>query len=58
MFIGGVFPVSAQALAPSRLLVIDAGLLRRKIATTPQVAFLMLASMSRHLRLLVNQSRT
>jgi CRP-like cAMP-binding protein len=55
MFIGGVFPVSAQALTPSRLLVIDAGLLRRKIATTPQVAFLMLASMSRHLRLLVNQ---
>ena len=55
MFMGGVYPVSAQALTTSRLLMIDAGVLKRKITTAPEVVFLMLASMSRHLKILVNQ---
>lgn len=55
MFMGGAYPVSAQALVASRLLVIDAAVLKRKVATTPEVVFLMLASMSRHLKILVNQ---
>jgi CRP-like cAMP-binding protein len=55
MFMGGTYPVSAQALVASRLLVIDAAVLKRKVATTPEVVFLMLASMSRHLKILVNQ---
>lgn len=55
MFMGGVYPVSAQALTASRLLAIDSAVLKRKIATTPEVVFLMLASMSRHLKVLVNQ---
>ncbi|MGL5136812.1 MAG: Crp/Fnr family transcriptional regulator [Beijerinckiaceae bacterium] len=55
MFMGGAYPVSAQALTASRLLVIDAAVLKRKITTTPEVVFLMLASMSRHLKVLVNQ---
>jgi CRP-like cAMP-binding protein len=55
MFMGGLYPVSAQALTAARLIVIDASVLKQKIATTPQVVFLMLASMSRHLKILVGQ---
>lgn len=55
MFMGGVYPVSAQALTAARLVAIDAAALKRKVATAPDVVFLMLASLSRHLKILVDQ---
>ena len=55
MFIGGRYPVSAETVAPSRVLQIDGQLLRQKIRENPDLAFTMLASTSGHLKSLVDQ---
>lgn len=55
MFIGGRYPVSAETVAPSRVLQIDGTLLRQKIRENPELAFSMLASTSGHLKALVEQ---
>jgi CRP-like cAMP-binding protein len=55
MFIGGRYPVSAETVAPSRVLQIDGTALRRKIHENPEIAFAMLASASAHLKALVDQ---
>jgi CRP/FNR family transcriptional regulator, dissimilatory nitrate respiration regulator len=55
MLLGGRYPAGAEVIAPSRLLKIDGKLLRRKIQESPELALSMLASASRHLKLLVEQ---
>lgn len=55
MFIGGRYPVSAETVAPSRLLQIDGTAFRQKIRENPDLAFPMLASASGHLKALVDQ---
>lgn len=55
MFREGVFPVSAEVVAPARLLRIEASTIRRVIQEQPDIAFAMLASASRHLKNLVDQ---
>jgi CRP/FNR family transcriptional regulator, dissimilatory nitrate respiration regulator len=55
MFVGGHYPVSAQAVSPARVLQIDGAALRRVLLENPQVAFSMLASFSDHLKHLVAQ---
>ncbi len=55
MFLGGRYPVSAETVAPSRVLQIDGTMLRQKIRENPDLAFPMLASTSGHLKALVDQ---
>jgi CRP-like cAMP-binding protein len=55
MFMGGVYPVSAFATCPSRVLAIDARVMEVRIGENPKAAFAMLASVSRHLKELVGQ---
>jgi CRP-like cAMP-binding protein len=55
MFLGGVFPVSAEVVSPARLLRIEAVAIRRAVQEHPEIAFAMLASASRHLKMLVDQ---
>lgn len=55
VFSGGRYPVSAETVAPSRLLQIDGHHLRQSILENPSLAFPMMASMSRHLKDLVEQ---
>lgn len=55
MFLGAVFPVSAEVVSPARLLRIDGVVIRRVIQEQPDIAFAMLASASRHLKQLVDQ---
>lgn len=55
MFAGGRYPVSAETVAPSRVLQIDGMHLRQSILDNPHLAFSMLASMSGHLKALVEQ---
>jgi CRP-like cAMP-binding protein len=55
MFLGGRYPVAAEAVVPSRVMHIESDLLRRKVAERPEIAFAMMASMSRHLKVLVDQ---
>jgi CRP-like cAMP-binding protein len=55
MFIGGRYPASAEAVAPTRLLRVDGHALRSLILQKPQVAFDMLAAASLHLKRLVEQ---
>jgi CRP-like cAMP-binding protein len=55
MFLDAVYPVSAEVVAPARLLRIEATSIRRAIEEQPDIAFAMLASASRHLKLLVDQ---
>ena len=55
MFAGGRYPVSAETVAPSRVLQIDGMHLRQSILENPHLAFSMLASMSGHLKALVEQ---
>lgn len=57
MFLGGRYPVAAEAVVPSRVMHIESGALRRKVAERPEIAFAMMASMSRHLKVLVDQMR-
>jgi CRP-like cAMP-binding protein len=55
MLLGGRYPASAEVIAPSRLLKIDNNRLRKKIQESPELALSMLASASRHMKLLVEQ---
>lgn len=55
MFLGAVFPVSAEVVSPARLLRIEASNVRRAIGAHPDIALAMLASASRHLKSLVDQ---
>lgn len=55
MFLDAVFPVSAEVVSPARLLRIEAVVIRRVIQEHPEIAFAMLASASRHLKMLVDQ---
>lgn len=55
MFLGGRYPVAAEAVVPSRIMHIESDALRRKVADRPEIAFAMMASMSRHLKVLVDQ---
>lgn len=55
MFLGGRYPVSAEAVSPTRLLRIDGQSLRGAILQNPQIAFDMLAAASLHLKHLVEQ---
>ena len=51
--VGGIFPVSAQAVTPVRVIRIPADSLRRTMLAEPEICMAMLASTLRHLRLLV-----
>lgn len=55
MFAGGRYPVSAETVAPSRVLQVDGMHFRQSILDNPHLAFSMLASMSGHLKALVEQ---
>jgi CRP-like cAMP-binding protein len=55
MFMGGRYPVSAEAVSMARIIRVDGGALRKAIEQQPQLAFDMLAAASAHLRLLVAQ---
>jgi CRP/FNR family transcriptional regulator, dissimilatory nitrate respiration regulator len=55
MFMGGRYPASAEVVSPSRLIRVEGQVLRERILETPELAFCMLASASRHLHLLVEQ---
>ncbi len=55
MFLGGHYPAGAEVVSPARLLRIEGAALRRRIHEEPDLAFCMLASASRHLKLLVEQ---
>lgn len=55
IFAGGRYPVSAETVAPSRLLQIDGHHLRQSILENPSLAFPMMASVSGHLKALVEQ---
>jgi CRP-like cAMP-binding protein len=55
MFLGGRYPVAAEAIQASRVMRIESEILRRKVAERPEIAFAMMASMSRHLKVLVDQ---
>ncbi len=55
MFLGGRYPASSEAVAPSRILEIDAQNLRRAVLAEPQLAFDMLAAAALRLRQLVDE---
>ena len=55
IFLGGRYPVSAEAVTASRLVAINGEVLRRRIIERPQLALSMLASASYHLKALVEQ---
>jgi CRP-like cAMP-binding protein len=55
MFLGGRYPVAAEAVVASRVMHVESDALRRKVAERPEIAFAMMASMSRHLKVLVDQ---
>lgn len=55
IFDAAVYPVSAEVVEDSRLLVIPAGPFIRRLAENGDYALQMMASMSRHLRQLVTQ---
>ncbi len=55
IFLGGRYPVSAEAVTSTRLARIDGELLRRRIREQPDLALAMLASSSHHLKSLVEQ---
>ena len=55
MFLERAYPVSAQAVGPVRLIRINAENIFRSIRDEPRLAFGLLASMSVHLKLLVDE---
>lgn len=55
MFMGGKYPVNAETISETRLIVFDGQKLRDRIALKPELAFTMLGSASRHLKKLVDQ---
>jgi CRP-like cAMP-binding protein len=55
MFMGGRYPVTAEAVTTARLVALDGAGLRARVKERPEIAFVMMASMSRHLKALVDQ---
>lgn len=55
MFISGNYPAAAQAVEESRLVAVHSHVFRDQLNRHPDLAFLMLGAMSRHLHSLVNQ---
>ncbi len=55
MFIGRAYPVSAQCLESTRLIRVEANELMARIRENPDMAFGLLAAMSTHLRMLVDE---
>lgn len=55
MFIQGRYPAAAQVVEDARLLAVHADVFRERVHSNPDLAFDMLAAMSRHLHSLVNQ---
>lgn len=55
MFIGGSYPAAAQAVEESRLVAVHSAVFREQLKKHPDLAFLMLGAMSKHLHSLVNQ---
>lgn len=55
MFIQGEYPAGAQVVEDARLIAIRAETFRDRLTRQPDMAFSMLAAMSRHLHSLVNQ---
>ncbi len=55
MFIQGRYPASAQVVEDARLVAIHADVFRERLLREPELSFLMLGAMSRHLHSLVNQ---
>lgn len=55
MFLGGRYPVSAEAVTAARLVRIDGETLRARVRQQPDLALSMLASASYHLKALVEQ---
>ena len=55
MFMGATFPVSAEVVSSARLLRIEGSSMRRVVHDDPDIAFSMLASASRHLKMMVDQ---
>jgi CRP-like cAMP-binding protein len=55
MFIGGHYPAAAQVVEDSRLVAVHSRVFRDQLKKYPDLAFLMLGAMSRHLHSLVNQ---
>lgn len=55
MFIQGRYPAAAQAVEDARLLPIYSEVFRERLQRQPELAFVMLGAMSRHLHSLVNQ---
>jgi len=53
IFLGGHYPVSAEAVTRVRLLVVEGETFRRRIREEPDLALAMLASSSQHLKFLV-----
>jgi len=54
MFMGGSYPVFAEAMEPSRVLAFDAASFRQLLMTHPTLSLAMLASLSRQLHTLVS----
>ncbi|MDH3230694.1 MAG: Crp/Fnr family transcriptional regulator [Alphaproteobacteria bacterium] len=55
MFIQGQFPAAAQVVEDARLIAVHSDVFRKRVRNDPDLAFEMLASMSRHLHSLMNQ---
>lgn len=55
MFLGGRYPVNAEVISQSRLVRIGAKAFRKMIHDEPDLALAMLASVSKHLKFLVEQ---
>lgn len=55
MFLGGRYPAGAEVIVRSRLLKINGTVVRSRIHEQPDLALAMLASASKHLKLLVDQ---
>lgn len=55
MFIQGRYPAAAQVVEEARMIAVHAEVFRKRVLDEPNLAFQMLAAMSRHLHSLVNQ---
>ncbi|UCH74507.1 MAG: Crp/Fnr family transcriptional regulator [Rhodospirillales bacterium] len=55
MFIQGRYPAAAQVVEEARLIAVHSEVFRGRVRGDPDLAFEMLASMSRHLHSLINQ---
>ncbi len=55
MFIQGQFPAAAQVVEEARLIAVHSDVFRKRVHNDPDLAFEMLAAMSRHLHSLMNQ---